>query len=178
MLHIYIYIYIYDISSLRVNDLTFILPTWRKWLAPNNASRQQMGFNSGFKGLIPRITNIIYIIPSVFCLYITLVFAFHELYLHFPILLRRAVEQIYLYLYPDGVTRFMHCVTVTQKPPDEVTPPVSKTVIGYYQEPFSPTSHLNVITSPSPYSNDQHSRRRFLLNERNMSSMTFLLHTV
>ena len=53
MLHIYIYIYIYiyDISSLRVNDLTFILLTWRKWLAPNNASRQQMGFNSGFKGL-------------------------------------------------------------------------------------------------------------------------------
>ena len=49
--YIYIYIYIYDISSLRVNDLTFILLTWRKWLAPNNASRQQMGFNSGFKGL-------------------------------------------------------------------------------------------------------------------------------
>jgi len=44
--------YIYDISSLRVNDLTFILLTWRKWLAPNNASRQQMGFNSAFKGLI------------------------------------------------------------------------------------------------------------------------------
>ena len=44
--------YIYDISTLRVNDLTFILLTWRKWLAPNNASRQQMGFNSGFKGLI------------------------------------------------------------------------------------------------------------------------------
>jgi len=43
--------YIYDISTLRVNDLTFILLTWRKWLAPNNASRQQMGFNSGFKGL-------------------------------------------------------------------------------------------------------------------------------
>ena len=50
-IYIYIYIYIYDISSLRVNDLTFILLTWRKWLAPNNASRQQMGFNSGFKGL-------------------------------------------------------------------------------------------------------------------------------
>ena len=47
----YIYIYIYDISTLRVNDLTFILLTWRKWLAPNNASRQQMGFNSGFKAL-------------------------------------------------------------------------------------------------------------------------------
>ena len=27
----YIYIYIYDISSLRVNDLTLILLTWRKW---------------------------------------------------------------------------------------------------------------------------------------------------
>ena len=26
----YIYIYIYDISSLRVNDLTLILLTWRK----------------------------------------------------------------------------------------------------------------------------------------------------
>jgi len=25
------YIYIYDISSLRVNDLTLILLTWRKW---------------------------------------------------------------------------------------------------------------------------------------------------
>ena len=43
--------YIYDNSSLRVNDLTLILLTWRKLLAPNNASRQQMGFNSGFKGL-------------------------------------------------------------------------------------------------------------------------------
>ena len=27
----YIYIYIYDISSLKVNDLTLILLTWRKW---------------------------------------------------------------------------------------------------------------------------------------------------
>jgi len=26
-----IYIYIYDISSLRVNDLTLILLPWRKW---------------------------------------------------------------------------------------------------------------------------------------------------
>jgi len=43
--------YIYDISSLRVNDLTLILLTWRKWWAPNNASKQQMGFNSAFKGL-------------------------------------------------------------------------------------------------------------------------------
>jgi len=43
--------YIYDISTVRVNDLTLILLTWRKWLSPNNPSRQQMGFNSGFKGL-------------------------------------------------------------------------------------------------------------------------------
>ena len=28
---LYIYIYIYDFSSLRVNDLTIILLTWRKW---------------------------------------------------------------------------------------------------------------------------------------------------
>jgi len=42
--------YIYDISSLRVNDLTLILLTWRKWWA-NNASKQQIGFNSAFKGL-------------------------------------------------------------------------------------------------------------------------------
>jgi len=44
--------YIYDISSLKVNNLTLILLTWRKWWAPdNNASKYQMGFNSGFKGL-------------------------------------------------------------------------------------------------------------------------------
>jgi len=43
--------YIYDISSLRFNDLTLILLTWRKWRAPNNASKQHVGFNSVFKGL-------------------------------------------------------------------------------------------------------------------------------
>jgi len=31
VLHIYIYIYIYDISSLKVNNLSLILLTWRKW---------------------------------------------------------------------------------------------------------------------------------------------------
>jgi len=36
-IYIYIYIYIYDISSLRFDDLTLILLTWRKWWAPNNA---------------------------------------------------------------------------------------------------------------------------------------------
>ena len=43
--------YIYDISSVRVNYLTLILLTWRKWWAPNNASKWQMGFNSVFKAL-------------------------------------------------------------------------------------------------------------------------------
>ena len=46
------YIYMYEISSLRVNDLTVILLTWRKWWTPNNASKWQMGFNSAFKGLM------------------------------------------------------------------------------------------------------------------------------
>ena len=31
--------------------LPLILVTWRKWWAPNNASKWQMGFNSAFKGL-------------------------------------------------------------------------------------------------------------------------------
>ena len=30
-IYTYIYIYICDISSLRINDLTLILLTWRKW---------------------------------------------------------------------------------------------------------------------------------------------------
>jgi hypothetical protein len=45
-------IQVYDISSLRSNDLTLILLTCRKWWAPNNASKQQMGFNPAFKGLM------------------------------------------------------------------------------------------------------------------------------
>jgi hypothetical protein len=51
--YIYIYIYIYDISRLRFIDLTLILLKWRKWWT-NNARKWQMGFNSGFKGLISR----------------------------------------------------------------------------------------------------------------------------
>jgi len=47
--------YIYDISILKVNNLTLILLTWKKWWALNNASKYQMGFNSGFKGLISYI---------------------------------------------------------------------------------------------------------------------------
>ena len=63
-----IYIYIFDISSLRVNDLTLILLTWRKW-TPNNASKWQMGFNSAFKWLkhcyALLATNIIYYLPLI-----------------------------------------------------------------------------------------------------------------
>jgi len=45
-------------------SLTLILPTWRIWWAPNNASRLQMGFNLEFKGL-----NIVerYSVLSVMC---------------------------------------------------------------------------------------------------------------
>jgi len=64
--------YIYDISTLRVNDLTFILLTWKKWLAPNNASRQQVGFNSGFKGLNTKLNPI--------CNLLTLIGAHHILH--------------------------------------------------------------------------------------------------
>jgi hypothetical protein len=42
--------------SLRIptfwSKLTLILLMWRKWWAPNNASKWQMRFNSAFKGLI------------------------------------------------------------------------------------------------------------------------------
>jgi len=31
--------YIYDISRLKVNNFTLILLTWKKWWAPNNASK-------------------------------------------------------------------------------------------------------------------------------------------
>ena len=34
-----LHIYIYDISRLRVNNSTLFLLTWRKWWAPNNASK-------------------------------------------------------------------------------------------------------------------------------------------
>ena len=63
-IYIYIYIYIYDISDLMVNDLTLILLTWRKWCA-NNASKQQIGFNSGFKGLTCIMLGTINMFPSL-----------------------------------------------------------------------------------------------------------------
>jgi len=53
---LHIYIYIYDVSNLRVNDLTLILLMWRRWWTPNNASKWQMGFNSAFKGLNLTVT--------------------------------------------------------------------------------------------------------------------------
>jgi hypothetical protein len=57
--------YIYDLSSLRVNDLTLILLTWRKSWA-NNASKLQMGFNSGLKGLICFVTSFHHKIQTVY----------------------------------------------------------------------------------------------------------------
>jgi hypothetical protein len=38
-------------QRLPVKIVTLNLLTWRKWWAPNNASKQQMGFNLAFKGL-------------------------------------------------------------------------------------------------------------------------------
>jgi hypothetical protein len=35
----------------RNSQLTLILPKWRKWWAPNNVSKWQMGLNSAFKRL-------------------------------------------------------------------------------------------------------------------------------
>jgi len=40
--------------------LTLILPSWRIWWAPNNASKWQMGFNSAFKGLMCKICTSIF----------------------------------------------------------------------------------------------------------------------
>jgi hypothetical protein len=38
-------------------NLTLTLLMWRTWLASNNASRWQMGFNSAFKGLMTNGTR-------------------------------------------------------------------------------------------------------------------------
>jgi hypothetical protein len=52
------FLYQYSVFNCRLTNsisngfwLTLILPTWRIWWAPNNASKWQMGFNSVFKGL-------------------------------------------------------------------------------------------------------------------------------
>jgi len=52
--------------------LTFILPTWKIRLAPNNASKWQMRFNSAFKGLNHdfsvttfKVTNKIFLMDTV-----------------------------------------------------------------------------------------------------------------
>ena len=44
--------------------LTLILLMWRIWLAPNNASKWQMGFNSAFKGLMQTLQNSFYYIQK------------------------------------------------------------------------------------------------------------------
>jgi len=40
-----------NLSRFLLLKLTLILPTWRIWWAPNNASRWQLGFNLAFKWL-------------------------------------------------------------------------------------------------------------------------------
>jgi len=42
--------YIYDISRLKVNNLTLILQKWRKWWAPNNATNSRWDLIRGLKG--------------------------------------------------------------------------------------------------------------------------------
>jgi hypothetical protein len=74
--------YTYDIRSLRVNDLSLILLTWRKWWA-NNASNYQIGFNLGFKGLITQLQSfVLYIIGflnlAIQCWNIRTYFAMHH----------------------------------------------------------------------------------------------------
>jgi len=42
--------YIYDISRLKVNNLTLILLMWRKWWAPNNARNSRWDLIRVLKG--------------------------------------------------------------------------------------------------------------------------------
>jgi len=62
--------------------LTLILLTWRIWLAPNNASRWQMGFKSVFKGLKIHCKVSLGLAIWVKCVWVNVV----HLYKHFPIL--------------------------------------------------------------------------------------------
>ena len=48
----FLYFFVWKVSYYGISSLTIILLTWRKWWAPNNASRWQMGFNSAFEGLM------------------------------------------------------------------------------------------------------------------------------
>jgi len=45
--------------ALLFHYLTLNLLTWRIWLAPNNASKWQIGFNSAFKGLMLNMFRIL-----------------------------------------------------------------------------------------------------------------------
>ena len=65
----------------QVISLTPILLTWRLWWAPNNANRWQMGFNSAFKGLIPRIAHFIPVVSKYF---LSSLFSKFVSYLSFP----------------------------------------------------------------------------------------------
>jgi uncharacterized membrane protein len=39
-------------TGAKIKIITLILLTWKIWLAPNNAGKWQMGFNSAFKVLM------------------------------------------------------------------------------------------------------------------------------
>jgi len=108
--------YIYDISHLRVNNLTLILLTWKKWWAPNNASKQQMGFNSAFKGLTCILRSSDQGTSSCF-----VQFRHHSVFLTagFPIHLR--------YRYQSTILRFYTSVTTScpKQPQPHTDPPAS-----------------------------------------------------
>jgi len=57
---------------------------WRKWWAPNNASKQQIGFNSAFKGLnVPYICHyFLYfiILNNLYCIILLYFIILNNLY--------------------------------------------------------------------------------------------------
>jgi len=53
-------------NKMQLCRLTLILLTWRKWWAPNNASKWQMGFNSAFKELIYYSLSAVHVSGDVF----------------------------------------------------------------------------------------------------------------
>ena len=57
----YLYFIIFFWDLLNNLNLNLTLKTWRKWWAPNNACKWQMGFNSSFKGYeVPVVTGTLF----------------------------------------------------------------------------------------------------------------------
>jgi len=69
-----------------IRGLTLILLMWRIGRAPNNASRWQMEFNSGFKGLIK-----LFLIMNMSYLQITITDLNYKLCLHIPKVLKNII---------------------------------------------------------------------------------------